>query len=104
MQATCRPCARHVPSIWTRAFAQILENFTRGIAPRQTSDTAAGVAAGTAQVQVFERPAIRTLAQQWTCAEHLIQPQRAMKNIAANQTDAAFQIQRAQGFIAQHAA
>ena len=60
--------------------------------------------AGTTQVELLECTTIVALAQQRAGAEHLVQAQRAVEDVAADQADAALQVEWTEGLVADHAA
>jgi len=60
------------------------------------------VGAGTAHVQPLQGAAIVAVAQHRTGREQLIQAQRAVKNIAADQAEGTLEIERAHDLAAQH--
>src|SRR5690606_10356606 len=91
-------------SVRARALAQVFQDLAGRVASRQAGDAAARVAAGAAQVQAAERTAVIALPQQRARAEHLVEAERAVEDVAAEQADAALQVERAQRLVAEHAA
>src|SRR4029077_15191718 len=72
----------------------IPQDHARGVVAGGAGDAAAGMRAAAAMVEAFQRPAIIGVAQHRPRREQLIEGQRAMKNIAAEQAELALQIER----------
>src|SRR6056297_249304 len=76
------------------ATESVTQDLARCVPPRQPGDAATRVGAGTAQVQAGHGATIVGLAEQRTRAEQLVEAQRAMKDVAAQQAVLALEIQR----------
>src|SRR5258706_12012826 len=74
--------------------AVILQDHPRGVVAWGAGDAAAGMGAGAAMIQAFERSAVIGVAQHWPRREQLVQRQRAVKNIAAQETEVALEVER----------
>src|ERR1043165_4598105 len=85
-----------------RPNAQIPEHFARRIMPRGARDPAAGMAAGTAQIQAKQWHAVIAMPQDRAGREQLIQFQPSMHDIAAGQAEDALQIERRQNLARDH--
>src|SRR5947208_4439418 len=72
----------------------IAQNHARGVVAGGAGDAAAGMGAAAAMVEPLQRPAIIGVAEHWPRREQLIERQRAVKNIAAEQPELALQIER----------
>ena len=74
----------------------ISQDGARGIMARRAGDAAAGMGAGTAVIKPLQRPAIVGMAEHRPRREQLIERQRAVENVAAEQSEISFQIERRQ--------
>src|SRR6266480_4534825 len=72
----------------------IRQNHARGVVAGGAGDAAAGMGAAAAMVEPLQRPPIIGVAAHWPRREQLIERQRAVKNIAAEQPELALQIER----------
>ncbi len=66
-------------------------------------DAAAGVGARAAMVEALQRPAIIGVAQHRPRREQLIERQRAVKDVAAEQAELPLEVERRQHLAADHA-
>ncbi len=62
--------------------------------PRRTGDATAGMRTRTAQIQARQRAAIAALTEHRPRAEQLIEGQRAVHDVAADQAEVAFEVER----------
>src|SRR5690606_32874722 len=83
---------------------QVAQDLARGVASRQPGDAAAGMGPGPAQVQAGQRAAIAPLPQQRAGAEHLVEAERAVADVAADQAELALEVERRERAVAEHAA
>src|SRR6185369_7066295 len=83
--------------------AVIAQDHLRGIVTGRAGDAAAGMGAGAAMVEALQRPAIVGMAEHRPRREQLIERQRAMKDVAAEQAELPLQIERRQYLAADHA-
>jgi hypothetical protein len=74
---------------------EIGDDFARGIVAGCAGHTAARMRARSAHVQSFQRSAIVAVSEHWPRREHLVQAQGAVKNVAADQSEGSFEIERA---------
>ena len=74
----------------------------RRVVARCAGNAAAGMGAGTAHVEAFHRRTIIGVAHDRTRREYLIERQRAVHDVAARETEGAFQIKRRQRHAAEH--
>src|SRR5258707_11911988 len=81
----------------------IPQNHARGVVAGGAGDAAAGMRAAAAMVEPLQRPAIIGMAEHRPRREQLIERQRAVKNIAAEQAELALQIERRQNLPADDA-
>ncbi len=72
------------------------QDYARGVVAGGAGDAAAGMRAGAAMVESLQGAAIIRMAEHRARREQLVQRQRAMKNIAAEQAELALQIERRQ--------
>ena len=73
-----------------------------GIVPRRTGDTAARMRARAAQIETFQRHPVIGRANHRTSAEQLIKPHLAVEDVAADQSEAALEIERGMDLPADH--
>src|ERR1035438_8185213 len=73
-----------------------LQHFAGAVEARGAHHAAAGVGAGTAQVQPCNWRAIARPAGHGTHEEHLVQTHLAVENVAAGDAEAPLQIERAE--------
>src|SRR5258708_34434119 len=85
-------CQRPRPSPKQRPV--ITQDHARGVVAGGAGDAAAGMRAAAAMVEPLQRPAIIGVAKHRPRREQLIERQRAMKNIAAEQAELALQVER----------
>ena len=76
--------------------AVIPEDRARGIVAGGAGDAAAGMRAGAAMVEALQGPAIIGVAEHRPGREQLVERQRAVEDIAAEQPEMALQIERRQ--------
>src|SRR6266481_4775709 len=81
---------------------EVRDDFPRGIMARRTRDAAAGMRAGTAHVESLQWAAIVAVAQHGPGGKQLVQAERAVENVAADQTEGALQVERAHDLPAKH--
>src|SRR5258706_2262949 len=81
----------------------IAEDHAGGVVAGGAGDAAAGMRAASAMIEAFQRPAIIGVAEHRPRREQLIEGQRAVKNIAAEQAELALQIERREDLPADHA-
>src|SRR3982074_115661 len=74
----------------------IPQDYARGVVAGGAGDAAAGMRAGAAMVEALQGAPIVGMAEDRARREQLVQRQRTMKNIAAEQPELAFQIERRQ--------
>src|SRR5882724_5048836 len=103
--AQCR--ARRRPlrlrsSLFQASPAEICDDFARGVVTWRTRDSAARMRAGAAHVESLQRTAIVAVAQHGPGGKQLVQAERAVENVAADQTEGALQIERAHDLPAEH--
>ena len=72
----------------------IPEDDARGVVAGGAGDAAAGMGAGAAMVEAFEGPAVIGVAQHRPRREYLVQGQRAVEDISAQQSEFALEIKR----------
>src|SRR5690606_25397306 len=94
--------ARAPPGLRPRPAPEAAQDLARGVAPRQAGDAAARMRARAAHAQPRQRAAVVALSQQRTRAEQLVQAQRAVEDVAADQTEGALQVQWRQRLVAKH--
>src|SRR5258706_5488419 len=94
-------CQRPRPSPKQRPV--IAQERGRGVVAGAAGDAAAGLRAAAAMVEAFQRPAIIGVAEHRPRREQLIERQRAMKNIAAEQAELTLQIERRENLPADDA-
>src|SRR5690606_9707983 len=85
-----------------RDSGQIRDYRARRVVARCAGHAAARMGAGTAQVQARQRAAIVRLAEYRPRAEQLIEAQRAVEDVAADEAEVAFEIERALDLAAEH--
>src|SRR5258707_9292685 len=83
--------------------AVIPQNHARGVVAGGAGDAAAGMRAASAMVEALQRSAIIGVAEHRPRREQLIEGQRAVKYIAAEQAELALQIERRENLPADHA-
>src|SRR6476619_565244 len=81
---------------------QIAQNLPRGIVSRQSGHPAARMRAGAAHVEAGEWAAIVRMPQHRARGKHLPEIERAVKDVAADQTEGAFEIERREALPAEH--
>src|SRR5260221_1540732 len=81
----------------------IAQNHAGGVVAGGAGDAAAGMRAAAAMVEPLQRPAIIGVAEHRPRREQLIERQRAMKDIAAEQAELALQIERREDLPTDHA-
>src|ERR1700733_4010674 len=70
------------------------DDFGRGIVAGRVGHAAARMRARSVHVQSFQRTAIIAVSEHWPRREHLVQAQGTVKNIAADQPEGSFEIER----------
>ena len=78
----------------TRPEASVLKDGARGIMPRCAGDAPAGMRAGAAQVEALERHAVVGRANHGPCAEQLIETHLPVEDVASDQSEASFKVER----------
>src|SRR5258705_6797239 len=81
----------------------IPEDDARGVVAGGAGDAAAGMRAASAMVETPQGAAIIGMAEHRPRRKQLVQRQRAMKNVAAEQAELALEIERRQDMAANHA-
>src|ERR1700731_2613189 len=81
----------------------IAQNHARGVVAGGAGDAAAGMRAASAMIETLQGSAIIGVAEHRPRREQLIERQRAMKDVAAEQAELALQIERRQDLPADHA-
>ncbi|MFG3757303.1 hypothetical protein, partial [Klebsiella pneumoniae] len=66
------------------------------IVPRRAGDASAGMSAGAAMVEAWQRAAVVGVAQHRPGGKQLVQRQGAMENVTADQPEVALEIERGQ--------
>src|SRR6266481_2303450 len=84
------------PSPSSKQRPVIAEDDAGGVVAGGAGDAAAGMRAAAAMVEAFQGSAIIGVAEHRPRRKQLVQRQRAMKNIAAKETELALQIERRQ--------
>src|SRR4051812_10488258 len=92
-----------VGSMTSQTPAPIGQDRAGGVVAGCAGDAAAGVRACAAKIQALERAAIVGIAEHRSCPEQLIERERAMKDVAAGETEYPFEVERAQHLAAEHA-
>src|ERR1700733_10423805 len=82
--------------------AEIREDLTRRVVPGRTGDAAARMRAGTAHVQPAERTAVVAVTEHRARAEQLIEAQRAVEDVPADQPEGALQVERTHDLASEH--
>src|SRR5947208_10204110 len=93
--------ARHPLSPKQRSM--IADDRPRGVVAGGAGDAAAGMGAASAMIEALQRPAIISVPQHWPRREQLVQRQRAVEDVAAEQSELPFQIERRQDLPPDHA-
>src|ERR1700681_5037091 len=75
---------------------RIAKNFPRRVVSGHTGDAAAGVSARAAHIQALQRPAIVAMAEDRSRREQLVQRERAVEDIASDQSELALEVERRQ--------
>src|SRR5687767_1858488 len=83
-------CARSPPRF------QILQDLAAGIEPRRARDPAAGMRAGAAKIQAFDRRPVLSPSEKRPKREELIERMFTMKDVTAGQAVNLFQVERRQ--------
>src|SRR4051794_39687922 len=78
------------------------EHRMRGVVPRRARHAAARMRAGTAQGEALERHAVIRGPDHRPGAEQLIETHLAMEDVAADQAEAALEIERRMDLAAEH--
>ena len=73
---------------------QIRNDRARGIVAGRAGDSAAWMGAGSAMVEGFHRAAVIGMAQHRPRREHLIERHRAVEDVAADEAECAFEVER----------
>ena len=81
----------------------IPQDDTGGVMAGGAGDATAGMGARATMVEALERPAIVGMAEHWPRREQLVERQRAVKDVAAQQAELALQVERRQDLPADHA-
>src|ERR1700722_9431602 len=81
---------------------KIGDDFTRGIMARRTGHAPAGMRAGSAHIESLQGSAIVAVSHHRPRREHLVQAERTMKDIAADQAEGPLEIERAHDLPSQH--
>jgi hypothetical protein len=80
----------------------ISQNHPRRVVAGGAGDAAAGMGAASAMVEAFQGPAIIGVSQHRPGREQLIERKRAVKDVAAEQAELAFEVERRQYLPADH--
>src|SRR5208282_2649727 len=94
-----RPGARSLLARETAEFAaaaQVRQDDLRGVMTRRTGDAAAWMGAGAAMIEPGNGTAVVSVSEHRARREQLIERHRAVENIAAEEAELAFEIERAQ--------
>jgi hypothetical protein len=73
--------------------SEVAQDLLRGVVSGNAGDAATGMRAGAAHVESGERSAIVRKPEHRPRAEQLVECQRAVKDIAADETESAFQVE-----------
>src|SRR3982751_2754747 len=82
--------------------AAVAKHRMRGVVPRSTRDSAAGVGARAAKVEALERHAVIGRTDHGTGAEQLVEAHLAVENVAADQPKAALEVERRVDLASKH--
>src|SRR5262249_40602469 len=83
--------------------AQVRQDRARRIVAGGAGDSAAGMRASAAMVEARHGAAVVGMSQQWASPEQLVERERAMKDVAADQPEGLLQVERAQRLAADDA-
>src|SRR4051812_7182704 len=72
------------------------------IMTRRAGHAAARVRPGAAEVEAFERHSVIGCADHWTSAEQLVEPHLAVENVAADEAEAPFKVERRMDLSPKH--
>src|SRR5690348_7987586 len=78
------------------------EHGVRGIVAGGAGHSAAGMGAGTAQIQALQRHPVIRGADHWPRAEELVEAHLAVKDVAADQPEPALEVERRMDLSAEH--
>src|SRR5579859_4465374 len=105
-RCSCAPTIPSPPRILARALQppplEVGEDFGRGIVSRRAGHAAAGMGSRTAHIEAGHRRAVIGMAQHRPRREQLVQVELAMEDVAADQAEGAFEVERAVDLHAQH--
>src|SRR5277367_5937917 len=79
---------------------EILQYLPRRVVPGGAGDAAAGVGAGAAHIEAGDRAAMVGVAQHRAGREYLVEVERAVEDVAADQAESPLQVQRAHDLAA----
>src|SRR5882762_7947301 len=79
----------------TRSLAapEVPEDLARCVVPRSSGDASAGMRAGTAEIKSAHGGAVIGVAEHRSCRKQLVERERPVKYISANQTEVAFEVE-----------
>ena len=83
--------------------APVGEDRVRGIVAGRAGDAAAGMRAGAAMIEARQRPAVVGIAEHGPRPEQLVERHRAVRDVAADEAEHLFEVERAQRLAADHA-
>src|SRR6478609_1606422 len=104
MRKSCRGASRPAASDLSTTAFQIAQHFAGGIVSRQAGDATARMRSGSAYVKRPNRTPVIRKPQYWPRAEKLIERQRAVENVAADQAERSLQIERREHHASEDAA
>src|SRR5688572_3643977 len=84
------------------AFLEVDEDLARRVVPRRTRHAAAGMRAGATHIYAWQRAAIVTVPEHRARREDLIQVQRAVEDVAADQAERSLEVERAVDLPSEH--
>src|SRR5579863_143886 len=76
------------------AAAEVGEDLARRVVAGRAGDAAARMGARTAHVQTAQRPAVVAVTEHRARGEQLVEAQRAVEDVPAEQSERAFQVER----------
>src|SRR5215212_6032976 len=82
--------------------APVGEDSPCSIVPRRPRDSSTWMGTGAAQIEALERHTVVRGADHRPCAEQLVEAHLAMENVAADQSEAALEVERRVDLPADH--
>src|SRR5712691_7839692 len=80
------------------AAPKVPEDLARRVVPRSSGDASARMRAGTAEIEPAHGRTVIGIAEHRSCRKQLVERERTVEDVSADQTEVAFEIERGEDF------